>query len=107
MPAYKGEFEDVLRPFVDAMRHKLASNKYKGKRNWEDDSPETLLKRLKEEIDELEEAIKGGNQIEILLEAADVGNFAMMVSNVAIALAAGGNGSDQAKTPPKKKLKGS
>lgn len=93
MPAYKGEYEDVLGPFVDAMRHKLASNKHRGKRNWQDVSPQVLLKYLKKEIEELEEAIEGGNQIEILLEAADVGNFAMMLANVAIALAAGGNGS--------------
>ena len=103
MPAYKGEYEDVLRPFVDAMRYKLASNKHRGKRNWQDLSPEALLNMLKKEVNELEEAIKSGNQIEILLEAADVGNFAMMVSNVAIALAAGGNGSDQ--TPAQKKKK--
>lgn len=94
MPAYKGEYEDVLRPFVDAMRHKLASNKHRGTRSWQTMSPDDLLKMLKKEVDELAEAIKGGNQIEILLEAADVGNFAMMLSNVAIALAAGGNGSD-------------
>lgn len=95
MPAYNGEMEDVLRPFLDAMRYKLASNKHRGKRNWQDLPITDLLRMLKNEVTELEEAIKSGNQVEILLEAADVGNFSMMVANVAIALAAGGNGSDQ------------
>lgn len=89
MPAYKGEYEDVLRPFLDAMRHKLASSKHRGKRKWQEVPLGDLLKLLKGEIVELEEAIAGGNTVEMLLEAADVGNFAMMVANVAIQQAAG------------------
>lgn len=100
MPQYNGEHEDVLRPFVDAMRHKLASNKHKAARRWQEDSPETLLERLKGEVQELEDAIKGGNTVEMLLEAADVGNYSMMVATVAIALAAGGQGSGEHSTPP-------
>lgn len=84
MPAYKGEHEDVLRPFFDAMRHKLASSKHAGKKRWEELTTDGLLGLLKAEIAELEEAIAGRNQIEILLEAADVGNYAMMVATVAI-----------------------
>jgi len=32
------------------------------------------------EVDELREAIQGGNFIEIMLEAADVANYAMMIA---------------------------
>lgn len=88
MPAYKGEYEDVIRPFVDAMRHKMASSKLRGKREWQDIPLTELMSRLKAEIVELEEAIAGGNTVEMLLEAADIGNFAMMVANVAIRQAA-------------------
>lgn len=38
-----------------------------------------LLQRLKEEVIELEEALINGNTDHIRHEAADVGNFAMMI----------------------------
>lgn len=83
MPAYKGEHEDILRPFLDAMRFKLASNRHKGK-SFEDMSYEDGFRRLREETAELEEAIKGGNQFEIIFEAADIANFALFIATKAI-----------------------
>lgn len=92
MPAYNGEFEDVIRPFVDAMRYKLSANSHK-KRNWKDNTALEMLALLKQEVEELEEAIKRGNTIEIMLEGADVANFAMFIVNLAIAAANEGKGS--------------
>jgi len=36
------------------------------------------------EFQELDEAIAGGNMIDIILEAADVANFALIISSMAI-----------------------
>lgn len=94
MPAYKGEHEDVIRPFVDSMRYKLAVNRHKGtSADWEKLDPDALLKRLADEVEELREAIAGGNCTEIMLEGADIANFAMIISYIAIRRAAAGKGS--------------
>lgn len=90
MPAYKGEHEKELIPFVDAMRYKLANNKYRGQRRWEEDGIGVIMDRLRREVDELAEAIRGGNTAEIMMEGADVGNFAMMVVTIAIRAASNG-----------------
>ncbi len=71
-----------LANFIDGMVYKLAKNAHKGK--WEDLDLAGALSRLEDEVRELEEAIKEGNRIEIILEAADIANFAMMVASVAI-----------------------
>lgn len=64
--------------FVAAMRGKLAANKHKG--TWKDCDLEWLLMRLRQEVDELEEAVRKGKGV--LGEAADVGNFAMFIADV-------------------------
>lgn len=67
--------------FGNYMRSKLASNRHKG--GWDGLSRKYLLSRLKEEVLELEEAVlAGGSHEEICKEAADVGNFAMMLAEV-------------------------
>lgn len=96
MPAYNGEYEDIIRPFVDGMRYKLANNKHKGQ-VWRDQSLEKLFELAKQEINELEEAIQRGNTIEIMLEAADVGNFVMFIAKHAVERASQGHGSDTSK----------
>lgn len=101
MSAYSGEYEDILQPFLDAMRYKLHVNRHKGV-NWSQNSIEDLFKRLRGEVDELEEAIKQGNTVEMLLESADVANYACILSHLAIKSAVAGKGSDKAtwgKTP--------
>ena len=55
------------------------------KKHWENASREDcgwFLKCLKEEVRELEEALEIGSVRDVVLEAADVGNFAMMIMNV-------------------------
>lgn len=78
--------EKELKQFIDAMRYKLKKNEHKGK--WEDLNLSTAISRLKDELLELEEAISRGSEIEIILEAADVANFAMMVANISMKNAA-------------------
>jgi hypothetical protein len=95
-----------LRPevlwFAEAMEQKLRDNDHKGKRSWRNDTPEELMKRMKQELQELEQIGNGtmlGAAIRvlerpqdpqhratvaarILAEAADVANFAMMVADL-------------------------
>ena len=81
-------WERDLKVHVDAMKYKHKKTAHKGK--WEDLDLKKALERLRDEVTELEAAIAEGNEIEIVLEAADVSNFAMMVSSIAIARANGG-----------------
>jgi len=81
-----------LRPqvaaFAQAMERKLRANDHKG--GWDDEDPEWLMDRLKEEVAELEAAIttrdggplSGRAQRRTRSEASDVANFAMMISDV-------------------------
>lgn len=82
MPQYDGRYDREMKMFTDAMKTKLAANQHKGK--WEGVNLEELLQRIVDEVDELRQAIKGGNAIEIMLEAADIANFAMMAADVAV-----------------------
>lgn len=82
MPLYRQEFDDVLLPFLDGMRYKMSNSKrWHGTRTWETTSPEELLKYLKGEVAELEEALREGSDLEVFLECVDVANVAMMVSD--------------------------
>lgn len=74
------QHELPIKRFTDAMRYKLKVNAKKGR--WEDLTPEKALALLKREVEELEEAIKHGNIVEVMLEGADVANFAMMIADI-------------------------
>lgn len=78
--------------FAESMQQKINLNKDKechmmnpdGKgRSWENCDLIWLLYRLRQETLELEEAIRLGFHVDILDEAADVGNFAMMIHDIA------------------------
>jgi NTP pyrophosphatase (non-canonical NTP hydrolase) len=79
-----------VRPEVAAfalrMEAKLRENDGKpGKRGWKLASPWQLLDRLREETVELEQAMYPPvkrSQTQVADEAADVGNFAMMIADV-------------------------
>lgn len=88
MPQYDGCYDREIKMFTDAMKAKLAANMHKG-RNWESLDLEAILARLKDEVEELRQAIAGGNTVEIVLEAADIGNFAMIASHIAARRALG------------------
>jgi len=72
--------------FADAMEAKLKENDHK--QHWSSMPMQYLIGRLAEEQEELREAIEGENSEEILKEAADVANFAMMIADVAKSKAA-------------------
>jgi hypothetical protein len=76
------DYTDDFRRFVDAMKYKMRRNAHKGR--WEDIGLIEALTLLNKEVEELRVAIIEGNMVEILLEAADVANFAMIVSAIAI-----------------------
>ncbi len=75
---YRGE----IARFVEAMVYKLGVHSKKGK--WEGQTIESRIPKLKDEVVELEEAIKRGNMVEVLLEAADVANYALIISAKAL-----------------------
>lgn len=81
LPAEVQPYEADIRRFVDAMIYKLKVHHKKGR--WEGQDLEGMLDRLREEAGELEGAIMGRNLIEILTEAADVANFALIIASIA------------------------
>src|SRR3990167_1972258 len=75
-----------VRQFAELMEERLKANDHKG--GWDTCEPVWLLKRLREETDELE-AMFGANDFDSFQrEAADVGNFAMMIADLAALAAA-------------------
>lgn len=68
--------------FAKVMEHKLSLNRHKGDAAaWRKDHEEDLHFRLTQEVDELYEAISDKKAAEIVLEAADAANFAMMIGD--------------------------
>jgi hypothetical protein len=65
---------------VDAMVYKLKIHHKKGR--WEDLDLNNALIALEAEVQELRAAIALGNSVEILTEAADVANFAMIIAAI-------------------------
>lgn len=66
--------------FAGRMTNKLLQNMHKGP--WDECSYAYLLTRLEQELDELRQAVRSGSGGEIINEAADVANFAMMIADV-------------------------
>ena len=64
------------------MVYKLGRNSHKGR--WEDYDYESVMAQLRQELDELEEALERGNMVEILLEAADVANFSLIIAAMVV-----------------------
>lgn len=71
-----------IRRFIDAMLFKLRKNAHKGK--WDNMHPDIARQRMSDELHELDQAFKENNSVEILLEAADVANFCLILSNIMI-----------------------
>lgn len=82
IPASLREYEHDLHRFFDAMLYKLDKNSKKGK--WESYQLGDALLLLKGEVEELKEALENRNTVEIVLEAADIANFALITANIAI-----------------------
>ena len=88
MPCYDGRYDRELRVFTDAMKAKMMQNRRKGR--WEKVDIEKALKGLREEVEELAEAVKKGNVAEIMLEGADVGTWTLIITTIAIEQALNG-----------------
>lgn len=65
--------------FAFDMKRKLAANVHK--KHWNEVTSAYLFRRLVEEVMELHEAMQIGSTDAIMLEAADVANFAMMIAD--------------------------
>jgi NTP pyrophosphatase (non-canonical NTP hydrolase) len=76
---------DTVKWFAEQMELKLRKNDHKG--GWENDDMENLSWRLHDELTELGLAIRKelytDNYDDIIEEAADVANFAMMIADLA------------------------
>lgn len=75
-------YDRAIRTLTDAMRYKLYVHRDKG--FLEDGQGlqydrDDLLNRLEDEVQELRDAIEDENRIEVILECADVANFAMLL----------------------------
>lgn len=71
---------DEVAQFAASMERKLKANDHKD--HWEGAPMGYLLRRLREEVAELEQAVRSSNDpVKIGGEAADVGNFAMMIAD--------------------------
>ncbi len=85
--------DDAILKFAESMQFKLSTNEHKAcsvmnpnnvGRSWRECTKTWLLQRLREEVLELEEALKKGRRNDIKYEAVDVGNFAMMIHDIAL-----------------------
>lgn len=72
---------DEAQWFAQQMERKLQANDHK--EGWRRMTTAWLLKRLRQEVDEIEVALKAGKLDDIVSECADVGNFAMMIADKA------------------------
>lgn len=81
LPPEVEQYEHDIRRFVDAMIYKLKVHHRKGR--WEGKTMDEYGPLLLGEVEELAGATKGGNLMEILMEAADVANMAMIIASIA------------------------
>jgi hypothetical protein len=73
------EREEALRAFVGDMRAKLEANEHKG--SWRETPYFLLMRGLRDELEELADALIGQNWEAVIKESADVANFAMMIAD--------------------------
>jgi hypothetical protein len=68
-----------IKTFADIMEYKMSVHDDRGVK-WKQNDQAFFLRRMKEEIAELEQKLKTGRPLDIQYECADVANFAMMLS---------------------------
>jgi NTP pyrophosphatase (non-canonical NTP hydrolase) len=71
-----------LQRFFDAMIYKLRRNAHKGR--WVDVGLQKAFDDLRGETAELRQVIRTGSTSEVLMEAADVANEALIIANIAL-----------------------
>ncbi|WP_134705152.1 hypothetical protein [Ammoniphilus sp. YIM 78166] len=74
----------VLEWFAEEMEKKLQENDHKA--HWSEADGDYLISRMEQEMDELMKAMidvqfGNGDPIQVIKEAADVANFAMMIAD--------------------------
>lgn len=79
------EVRESVKWFAEQMENKLKENDKKG--GWDDCNIYWLIQRIREEINELLSAVNlnrdlGATKENIIREAADVANFAMMIADI-------------------------
>jgi NTP pyrophosphatase (non-canonical NTP hydrolase) len=77
MERSKERIKADIATFTEAMKQKLSENEHKG--YWDKLTLLELLYLLSNEVEELTDAILVKDETEVMREAADVGNFAMMI----------------------------
>lgn len=82
LPPEVEQYAGDLRRFFEAMVYKLGVHSSKGR--WEDMPIDQALELLRGEEKELTEAVERGNMVEIMLESADVANYALITSAIAM-----------------------
>lgn len=82
IPASVAPFAGDIQRFMDAMVYKLEKNAHKGR--WADRGSIDNLELLRKEVAELEEAIHENNLVKVMLESADVANFALIQAALAM-----------------------
>lgn len=75
----KQRVREPVRWFGTEMERKLCAHDSKG--HWAECTTAFLIKRMKEEIKELEKAVKEKRVPAIISECADVANFVMMIAD--------------------------
>ena len=73
------ELSKQLSWFTGKMAQKLRANDHKG--SWAGLDNDHLVRRLQQEFVELTEAIAKGTPDQVVAEAADVANFALMIAD--------------------------
>lgn len=73
------QYAPEIARFVEAMVYKLKVHSGKGK--WDNYGTPAALDLLEGEVSELREAVAEGNMVEILLESADVANYALIIAS--------------------------
>jgi hypothetical protein len=82
IPKEVQQYKNDIRRFVDAMVFKLRKHANKGR--WEGGNISQYVIKLHGEVAELEVAVSERNTMEIMAEAADVANYAMIINSMAV-----------------------
>ena len=73
------KYDETHRVISNMAGVKMRMNSHKG--NIEDVDPATIIKKLRDEVDELEEAVEKGEIMHIIEESADVFNFLVALAH--------------------------
>ena len=73
------EWKEQIEPFVKAMVAKLEMKEEEGAHSWDSLSPQTILKRLHQEFNELQVAVNNLDGEGAMGEAVDIADFCLFL----------------------------